>query len=151
MSNPLPSRVLFPWHTVLLLVGGALTASGLCCSAALVAPAISPAPGAAQNDAIYSWSFLLLIVLPMLITGGAALWLGWRQLLLRRTADLHHRVLHIADHAGSVTAADVARELMLPITTAEQLLDQLAGSGICRMEMNPDGTTRFVFPRRVIQ
>jgi hypothetical protein len=150
MSDLPPSRTLFPWHLVLLGVGGMTLATGLCCGWVTINAALNPAdPNTAAGTQSW-WFFLLLIVLPMGITGIAALWLGWRQLLLRRTTDQHHRILRLADRAGAVTAADVARDLMLPLNTAEQLLDQLATSGICRMEMSAEGTTLFIFPKRVI-
>ena len=75
--------------------------------------------------------------------GRSFLVAGWKQTLLRRTADMHHRVLHIAtmpepSAPPTLPRADAA------LTSAEQLLDQLAGAGICRMEMNPEGTTLFI-------
>lgn len=150
MSEPLPSRNLFPWHLVLLGVGGLILVTGLCCGWVAVNAAINPAdPNTAAGTSSW-WYFLLMIVLPMTVTGIAALWLGWRQLLLRRTTDQHHRILRLADHAGAVTATDVARDLMLPLHTAERLLDGLAASGICRMEISPEGTTMFIFPKRMI-
>jgi hypothetical protein len=150
MSETLPSRAAFPWHYVLLGVGGLMLATGLCCGWVALGVALEPAaPGTSVGSQSW-WAFLALIVIPMLFTAGAALWLGWRQLLLRRTADQHHRILRLADHSGSVTAADVSRDLMLPLPAAEQLLDQLAGAGICRMEISPEGTTTFIFPKRVI-
>jgi DNA-binding transcriptional ArsR family regulator len=150
MSAPLPSRTLFPWHLVLLGVGGMLLVSGLCCGLVSVRTALEPATPTTGANSTSWWLFVGLVVVPMLITAVAALWLGWRQLLLRRTTDQHHQILRLADHHGHVTAADVARDLMLPLPTAEQLLDQLASAGICRMELSPEGTTMFIFPKRII-
>lgn len=150
MSEPLPSRTLFPWHLVLLGVGGMVLVTGLCCGWVSISIALDPTTPTTGTSSSSWWLFVVFVVLPLLITGVAALWLGWRQLLLRRTTDQHHRILRMADHSGAVTAADVARDLMLPLNTAEQLLDQLATSGICRMEMSAEGTTLFIFPKRVI-
>lgn len=150
MSTPLPSRNLFPWHFVLLGVGGAMLLMGLCCGWVSLSIALDPATPTTGTSSSSWWLFLLLVVIPIFFTGGASLWLGWRQFRLRRTADQHQQILRLADHNGSVTAADVSRDLMLPLPSAEQLLDQLASAGICRMEISPEGTTTFIFPRRVI-
>lgn len=150
MADLPPSRTLFPWHLVLLGVGGLVLITGLCCGWVSIGIALDPATPATGTSSSNWWLFVVLVVIPLLITGVAALWLGWRQFLLRRTTDQHHRILRLADHAGAVTATDVSRDLMIPLNTAEQLLDQLATSGICRMEMSTEGTTMFIFPKRVI-
>lgn len=150
MSTPVPSRTMFPWHLVLLGVGGMILITGLCCAGVGVSSALDPVAPTTGLTSQSWWLFLGLIVIPILFTGGASLWLGWRQLLLRRTTDHHHQILRLADHNGAVTATDVARDLALPLATAEQLLDQLAAAGICRMEISPEGTKTFIFPKRVI-
>jgi len=124
--------------------------SGLCCGLVSVSIALDPATPATGANSTSWWLFVGLVVVPMLITGAASAWLGWRQFLLRRTTDQHHQILRLADHHGAVTATDVARDLMLPLPNAEKLLDHLAASGICRMEISPEGTTMFIFPKRII-
>lgn len=151
-SRPAPP-VLFPWHVILLAVGGVTLAVGLCCGILTIAASLNPTPtqaGEVPMDPAGWLFFLLLIVLPILITGGASLWLGMRQLKFRRELAKHQRIVQLADQLGALTAVDVATSLGLTLLDAENLLNQLAGDGICRLDMGEDGTTNYVFPRRLI-
>jgi uncharacterized membrane protein len=154
-TSPAPAAPppLFPWHVVLLGVGGLILTVGLCCGILTVAAALNPTPtqaGEAPMDPAGWLFFLLLIVLPIVVTGVAAVWLGMRQLRFRREIAKHQRIIQLADQLGALTAVDVATSLGMTMSAAENLLNQLASDGICRLDMSEDGTTNYVFPRRLI-
>ena len=148
-SSTSPVRALFPWHLVLFGVGTVLLFVGLLCGGVAVSSAVNPAPDT-TNPALSFWLFVGTIVVPLLITGTASAWLGWKQMLLRREAEKHWDIEEIARKKGYVTAEDASRTLNIPVETAANTLSDLATAGVCRTETTSDGTIRYIFPRRVI-
>ena len=96
-----------------------------------------------------SWLLLFAyFAVPMMLAGAGALWASWRRHRSEKRESMLHIVLELAQrHDGVVTASDLALRSTLPLDRAQDLLEDLAARGICRLEANEDETTCFVFPR----
>ncbi len=149
MAKTSPVNALFPWHIVLFGVGTVLLLVGVLCGGLAMLSAVNPQPGT-TNVIPNFLLFAVIIVLPLLITGSASAWLGWKQMILRREAEKHLGIEEIAQRKGYATAEDAAQVLNIPHEVAAQTLRDLAEAGACRTETTSDGTIRYIFPRRII-
>jgi predicted transcriptional regulator len=131
---------------LLLAIGGIIIiAFGLCSACVSLGLFFDPGEGEAPYQIPWLLSFILL-ALPMIAGGIAALLFAWRRHQQGQEQALQDVVLGLANaHQGIVTATKLALNSSLSLNGAQDYLDGLAGRGICRLEINQDGTTYFVF------
>ena len=106
-----------------------------------------PADGNEPYEASWLFCFICL-ALPMIISGiGLAIYAVRRRREEKEQA-LQNLVLKLAQqHDGSVRATELALNSPLSLKEAQDYLEDLGARGICRMEIDEDGTTYFVFSR----
>jgi hypothetical protein len=81
--------------------------------------------------------------------GIASLALAWRRRRQEQAQTMRNIVLDVAmQQGGSVTAQDLALHSSLSLEAAQDLLEEWAARGICRMEVDAAGFTRFWFDSR---
>jgi uncharacterized protein YcaQ len=81
--------------------------------------------------------------------GIASFVLAWRRRRQEQAQSLRNIVLDVAmQQGGIVTAQDLALHSSLSLEAAQDLLEEWAARGICRMEVDAAGFTRFWFDSR---
>ena len=138
-----------PTMSVLLGGGGILLVGlGLCTACMALSLYFDPAEGREPYEASWLFCFIFLAV-PMIIAGIASGLYAIRRRREEKEQQLQSLVLELASkHDGSVRAVELALNSPLSLDGAQDYLDDLAARGICRMEIDEDGTTYFVFSRR---
>lgn len=136
------------WSVLLAALGAVLVVVSLCIGclslSIITDPTVTSDPDSSGRQ---SWFLCLLCFgVPALLAGLAALFFAFRRQKQERTLALQSMVLNLAiQQGGSVTAQELALRSNLSLDAAQDLLEEWAVRGICRMELDPAGFTRFWF------
>ena len=135
--------------STLLAIGGVvLIVLGLCTACMALSIYFNPAEGNEPYEATWLFCFIFL-ALPMMAAGVGSAVYARRRRREEKEQTLQNLVLELAlQHDGSVRATELALQSALSLDGAQDYLENLASRGICRMEIDEDGTTYFVFSRR---
>lgn len=136
------------WLWLLVLVGTMMIVLGLCVSCVSLG-IVFDSSSASDGSQISFLIFFVLFGVPLVGSGLLAFWYAWRRRRKEQAQALEETVLELSrEHGGGVTAADLALVSPLPLSEAQDYLEELHARGICRAQVLDDGTTWFVFSRR---
>ncbi len=146
-SRPKPA----PWSIAFAVAGVLSVLLSLCISCIALSLVLDTRARPDPDDPSPETWFLCFLCfgLPLMAAGIASLALAWRRCRQEQAQTLQSMVLDVAmQQGGSVTAQDLALHSSLSLEAAQDLLEEWAARGICRMEVDAGGFTRFWFDSR---
>jgi hypothetical protein len=149
MQAPRPKPA--PWSIAYTVAGVLSVLLSLCISCLALSLVLDTRARPDPDDpSPETWLLCFLCFgLPLMAAGIAALVMALRRRKQEQAQTLQNIVLDVAmQQGGSVTAQDLAFHSSLSLEAAQDLLEGWAARGICRMEVDTAGFTRFWFDSR---